>query len=165
MPARLARIILAFTTFPLIGAFGLRWVGGFVREVVASTGLHPPAILLLDYAGSIAGIVLGVILAIQLVGCCMQPESLPVRPIGDNILIVLALTFLLDVALGKVCQGAEWLKWLPPANLVIWSGAAAATASAHRMRQDWRAHHRAAPVPADEAVQAAYQPPSPGPGR
>jgi hypothetical protein len=161
MLAKLARIILAFTTFPLIGAYGLRWVGGFVRDVIATTGVQPPAVALLDYAGAVVGLLLGVILAIQLIGCCLQSESLPVRPLGDNILIVLALTLLADAALGKVFTGAEWLRWLPPANLVIWSGAAAATASVHRMRQQWRAQRSPAVPPRVDPYQGPYQQPPP----
>jgi len=155
--SKLARLILAFATFPLIGAYGLRWVGGFVREVVATTGVHLPVLSMLDYVGAIVGLLLGAILAIQLLGCCLQPESLPVRPIADNILIVLAVTLLLDVLLPRALAGAAWLKWLPPANLVIWSGAAAATASLHRMRQEWRMHHRPVEVLREDPEPGTYR--------
>ena len=142
MLAKLARIILAFSTFPLIGAYGLRWVGGFVVQLIGATGAAAHPLLALDILGGLVGLVLGLIPAIQITGCALQPASSPVRPVGDNILIVLGLALVLDVALTKVCGGAEWLRWLPAANLVIWAGAAAATASLHRLRRQARQRSR-----------------------
>lgn len=134
MIPRLARFILAFSTFPLIGAYGLRWVGDFVAQIVSASGVDVTAVVPLDIIGGIVGVILGLVLAVQIVGCAFQPESSAVRPAADNILIILGLTLLLDLALGKLFSGQPWLQWLPPVNLVIWSGAAAATNSLHRMR-------------------------------
>lgn len=134
MIPRLARLILAFSTFPLIGAYGLRWVGDFVGQIISASGVDVSAFVPLDIIGGVVGLILGLVLAVQIVGCAFQPESSGVRPAADNILIILGLTLLLDLALGKLFAGQPWLQWLPAANLVIWSGAAAATNSLHRMR-------------------------------
>ncbi len=158
MLAKLARIILAFTTFPLVGAYGLRWVGSFVSQIIGATGVVAHPVLALDLIGGLVGLVLGLILAIQIVGCCVQPETSPVRPVGDTILIILGLTLVLDVALAKACAGMEWLRWLPAGSLVVWAGAAAATASLHRLRRS----RRMAP-PADD-MPPPYPPPAPPPG-
>jgi hypothetical protein len=78
---------------------------------------------------------------------------------------VLGVTLLLDVLLPKAFGGAAWLRWVPPANLVIWSGAAAATASVHRMRHEWREQHRPVEVLREDSYQGPYQQPPAGPDR
>lgn len=139
MLPKLARFILSLATFPLIGAYGLRWLGGFIGQLISSTGFDARALVALDLVGAVVGLVLGIILVIRIMGCCVQPESVPVRPVGDNILIILGVTLVADVVIVRMFPQAEWLRWLPPANLIIWSGAAAATLSLHRMRDHYRA--------------------------
>lgn len=152
MFARLTRLILAFACFPLIGAYALRWAGGFLRDVAEMASVHHPLLAFLDIALAVLGVVLGIIWAVQLVGCCFQPEASPVRATGDTILIVLALTLLTDIVLTRVLPESVIVTWLPAANLVIWASCAAATMSLSR----WRAELR---------YQATRRtvPPTPGP--
>ncbi len=147
MLAKLARIILALATFPLIGAYGLRWAGGFMVQTLGATGVLPRPLMVLDIVGGIAGLALGVILAVQIVGCALQAESSPVRPAADGILIILGLLLVADVAIVKACGGAEWVRWLPAGNLVVWVSVAAATASLHGARRRWRQRLHEAPPP------------------
>jgi len=141
MLAKLARIILALATFPLIGAYGLRWAGASAAQALAAAGVGLPPLLALD-----------LIFAVQIVGCALQPDTSPVRPVGDTLLVMLGFLLILDVVLAKVCGGAEWIRWLPAANLVIWAGLAAATGSLQRLRRQWRERQREQlPPPPPEA--------------
>jgi len=158
MLAKLARIILAFATFPLVGAFGLRWVGSFVTQLLHTAGVKLPPLVALDLIGAGVGLLFGFILAVQVAGCAMQPETSPVRSSGDTILIILGLTLVLDVAAVKLGRAADWLRWLPAGNLVIWAGCAAATSSPHRMRQQWRRQREQAALMAPPAPPASPPP-------
>lgn len=142
MFSKLARMILAFVCFPLLGAYSLAWVGAYTADVVGIAGVHSPLLAWLDMAGAIIGFILGLLMAIQIIGCCLQSEQSPVRGPGDNILIIVALTLLADVLLPRVLgqpAGAAAAQWLPPASLAIWGGCAAATISLARMRRQYRA--------------------------
>jgi hypothetical protein len=152
MLAKLARIILALATFPLIGAYGLRWAGASAAQALAAAGVGLPPLLALDLIGGGIGLLLGLIFAVQIVGCALQPDTSPVRPVGDTLLVMLGFLLILDVVLAKVCGGAEWIRWLPAANLVIWAGLAAATGSLQRLRRQWRERQREQlPPPPPEA--------------
>ena len=155
MLAKVARFILAFATFPAIGAYGLRWAGGFVASVIRTFAGELPLIGLLPWIGGLLGLVLGLMLAIRLFGCSIQPEATPFHGTADSILIVLGLTLVVAAALPRALPGAPWLRWLPPVALVVWCGAAAATTSLHRMRCRWR-EQRLGPPPL-----AAPYPPAP----
>lgn len=135
----LSRIILAFGCFPLLGAFSLRWVGGYAADVLGMVHEGGGAALPLDWVGTGLGVLLGLGLAIQVIGCCLQPESSPVRPVADGILIILAFTLLADVLIPRVIPQASFVSWLQPITLAIWGGCGAATMSLHRMRAELRA--------------------------
>lgn len=142
MFAKIARIILAFVCFPLLGAYALAWVGAYTADLVALAGVHSPLLAWLDLAGAGVGGVLGILLAIHIIGCCLQSELSPVRGPGDNILIILAVTLLADVVLPRAMgqtTAAALAQWLPPVSLAVWGGCAAATLSLARMRQLYRA--------------------------
>jgi hypothetical protein len=138
MLAKIARFILAFLCFPLLGAFSLRWVGRYISDLAGMARVESGVLPLLDIAGAIVGVVLGVLLAVQIIGCCLQPEASPVRPVGDSILIILAFTLLADALLPKLAPESVVVTWLPPVSLAIWAGCAAATLSLGRMREEFR---------------------------
>ena len=139
MLSRLVRLILAFLTCPLLGAYGLRWAGSALRGLLEMAGAHGGVLLpLLDAVGSVLGLLLGLIFALQLARCCFQPDPSPVRAVGDAILIVLAVTFVADAVLPRVPGAAPGAAFLPPASLVVWSAAAAATWSLGRLRRELR---------------------------
>ncbi|MEI6502619.1 MAG: hypothetical protein WCP21_16540, partial [Armatimonadota bacterium] len=138
MLAKLARIILAFACFPLLGAFSLRWVGRYISDLAGMARVESGVLPLLDLAGAILGVILGLLLAVQIIGCCLQPEVSPVRPVGDNILIILAFALLTDVLLPKVAAGSVVVTWLPPVSLAVWAGCGAATLRLGRLREDFR---------------------------
>jgi len=138
MLAKLARIILAFACFPLLGAFSLRWVGRYISDLAGMARVESGMLPLLDIAGAIVGVVLGLLLAVQIIGCCLQPEASPVRPVGDNILIVLAFALLADALLPRMLPASLVVTWLPPASLAVWAGCAAATLSLGRLRDEFR---------------------------
>lgn len=137
MLAKLARIILSFLCFPLLGAYSLQWVGRYVSDLAGMARVESGLLMGLDIAGGIVGLVLGLLMAVSLIGCCIQPEVSPVRPVGDNILIVLAFTLLLAVFLPRMLPGPV-ATWLPAVALAIWAGCAAATLSLGRMRREFR---------------------------
>ncbi|MHB8993756.1 MAG: hypothetical protein ACYC63_00730 [Armatimonadota bacterium] len=138
MFSKLARIILAFTCFPLLGAYSLRWVGAYSADLAGLAGINAAGLPLMDIAGAMIGFILGLLLAIQVVGCCLQPEISPVRPAGDSILIILALNLVINVILPRVLGDAAAIMWLPPLTLAIWAGCGAATLSLARMRRHYR---------------------------
>lgn len=155
MLGRLARLFLGLICNPLLGAYSLRWVGGYLRDLVALAGPVRGLPMYLDLIGAVAGLILGLLLAIQIIGSAMQPEASPVRPVGDNILIVLALTLLGDVVLTRALPDSAVTEWLPVATLVIWTACAAATMSLTHMRRDLRRQMAAnTPPPPDSQLMS-----------
>ena len=150
-------MILAFICFPLLGAYSLAWVGDYTADLAGIAGLHCGLLAWLDLGGAIVGFGLGVLLAIQIIGCCLQPEASPVRGPGDSILIILAITLLADVVILRAVgqsASAALVQWLQPISLGVWGGCGAATLSLARMRRLYRVQPaRPAPLP---------PPPSPG---
>lgn len=140
MLPKLARITLAFICFPLLGAYSLAWVAAYTADLAGIAGLRSPVLPWLDLAGAAIGFGIGLLLAIQIIGCCMQSEVSPVRAPGDNILIVLGITLLADAVLLRMLgQQPAVTQWLQPASLAIWGGCGAATLSLARMRRHYRA--------------------------
>lgn len=139
MVGKISRLILAFTTFPALGAYSLRWLGGYVADLARTVGLALPLLAWLDLGGMVLGLVLGLWLAVAVSGCALQPPQSPVRPPGDTILIVLGLTVLGALVADRSLPGHPLLVWLPAATLAVWAGCAAATMTLQRMRQDYRA--------------------------
>jgi hypothetical protein len=138
MFSKIARIILAFSCFPLLGAYSLRWVGAYTADLAGMAGVQSAGLPLMDIVGAVVGLILGILLAIQVVGCCLQPEVSPVRPAGDSILIILALNLLINAILPRVLGQSPVLMWLPPLTLAVWAGCGAATVSLARMRRHYR---------------------------
>lgn len=136
MLGKIARIILAFACFPWLGASSLCWVGGYVSSMLAMAKLQTG--LPLDYLGSILGALLGLLLAIQIIGCSLQPETSPVRPVADNILIIVALSLLVDLLSPRVLGRSPVVGWLPAVSLAVWAGCGAATMSLAGMRKEMR---------------------------
>jgi len=157
MFGRLARLFLGLVCFPLLGAYSLRWVGGYLRDLVALAGPVRGLPMYFDLIGALAGLALGLLLAVQIIGSTVQPEESPVRPVGDNILIVLALTLLADVVLTRVLPDSSVTDWLPVVTLVIWTACAAATMSLTHMRRDLR-RQLAVPPPSPPGPQPMFPP-------
>ncbi|MEN6547668.1 MAG: hypothetical protein ABFE07_16670 [Armatimonadia bacterium] len=157
MFGRLARLFLGLVCFPLLGAYSLRWVGAYLRDLVALTGPVRGLPMYFDLFGALAGLVLGLLLAVQIIGSAMQPEESPVRPVADNILIILALTLLVDVVLTRALPDSAVIEWLPVVTLVIWTACAAATMSLTHMRRDLR-RQTAAPLPPPPGPQPLSPP-------
>lgn len=147
MLGRLARLFLGLICFPLLGAYSLRWVGGYLRDLAGLTHQVHGFPMFLDLFGALAGLVLGLLLAIQIIGSALQSEESPVRPVGDNILIILGLTLLVDVVLTRALPDSALVEWLPVVTLVIWTACAAATMSLTNMRRDLRRQTALVPPP------------------
>lgn len=147
MLSKLARLLLAFVCFPLLGSYGLRWAGSYLHDLVllVSTARGLPSFF--DLIGAGVGLLCGLLLAVQLVGSALQPEASPVRAVADKILIVLAVTLLADAVIPRVALGSALLEWLAPATLVIWIACAAATMSLSHLRRDLRRQPPAPPPP------------------
>lgn len=154
MVGRLARLFMGLVCFPLLGAYSLRWVGGYLRDLVALAGPVRGLPAFLDLVGAIIGLALGLILAVQLIGSSFQPEESPVRTTGDSILIILGLTLVVDAVLPRVLPEAGVVEWLPVGTLVIWTACAAATMSLSHLRRELRR----------QVAQAPPCPPVPPPG-
>lgn len=138
MLSKIARLILALSSFPLLGAYGLRWAGRFGGEMFSVAGATSPFIMALDFIGAFIGVVCGLLVALLALACAFQAESHPVRPVADIVLIILGGLLCVDIFLPLLFQEQAWLQWLPPASLAIWMGAAAAVISLYRFKSRWQ---------------------------
>jgi hypothetical protein len=139
----LARFVVAIVTFPLIGAYGWRWAGVFLQEVLAATGVSwGPVQGAFDIVGSLLGLGVGLWCAVQVVGCAFQSRGASVCAAGDFLLIVLGITFVADLVLIAALSGTPAAGFIPPANLAIWCATAAATFRLARLRRSLRRQRR-----------------------
>ncbi len=138
MLGKIARLILALTAFPLLGAYGLRWAGRFLGEMLHASGATSPVVMALDLIGAFIGVLFGLLVALLALACAFQAESHPVRPVADTVLIILGGLLCVDIFLPLLFQEQAWLQWLPAASLAFWMGAAAAVISLYRFKRRWQ---------------------------
>lgn len=160
MLGKIARLILAFTAFPLLGAYGLRWAGRFWGEMLHAAGATSPVVMALDLIGAFIGVLCGLLGALLALACAFQAESHPVRPVADTVLIILGGLLGLDIFLPLLFQEQAWLQWLPAASLAIWMGAAAAVISLYRFKRRWQMFRPSRTVEG-KTLPASPCPPSP----
>lgn len=136
MFACLARIVLSGVCFPLLGAYGLRWLGTLVQEVWVSLGTRPvPAVAFLDLLGSVLGVVAGLVMALVLVASGCQRRNSGVQAAADLSLLVLVLTFLADVVVPAMVPAGGTGELLAPISLVVWMATGAAAVRLSRLRR------------------------------
>lgn len=151
----LVRLVLAMVCTPLLGAYGLRWAAGCVRDVLMALGLTKGLVVpLLDYYGAGLGALVGIYLGLQLAASCCQRRDEPLRATADVLLLILTGLFLADALLPPLLANATVSAVLPPLSLVVWlaTGAAALRLSGFRRRASRRRPGPAAP-PVEEGAE------------
>lgn len=124
----LPRAILSLICFPLLGAYGLRWVGHDVLAAADSLRLQPGRLVsLLDYLGAGVGLLVGLVWGLQMVACGCQRRNKPLQATADVLLLGLVALFLLDALLPPLLAGTGIAAFLPPLTLVVWLATGAAT--------------------------------------